>query len=351
MNIKSHHQNFMINALKEKGVTIKVVYYDKFPKSRTEIGWNELQVDGDFENHLDSINNFRGFLDSHSEFVHVVPGYGKFFLIKLALLLSLKKIPWVHWSEHSSTYKCSYTYFVAKLWAALVNKYALGAIAISNRASRQFVDWGIFRSKIRIVPYALPKSSVNREYWLTTNKIRFVFVGNLSVQKGIFYLIDAINILQKSFDNIELVLVGPDRTNGDIEKYINAHNLTDFIELMGAVPSEKVHAILMTMDILVMPSLHDGWGATISEAAACGIPIISTDAVGASEHLVIDGYNGFVVGVRDASSLASCMKFFMRNPESIYVFGQRSRDLVSLFEPGIIATRMISSIDSLIKND
>lgn len=351
MNIKSHHQNFMINAMKENGAVIRVVYYDKFPKSRIEIGWSELQVDGDFEQHLDSIDNLKDFLDSHNEFIHVVPGYGKIFLLKLALLLSFKKIQWVHWSEHSSSYKCSHTYFIAKLWAAFVNKYALGAIAISNLACRQFVDWGIFRGKIRIVPYALSQSSVNREYPLISNKVRFVFVGNLSVQKGIFYLIDAFNILQKSYDNIELVLVGPDRTDGDIVKYINSHNLTDYIQIMGAVGSGEVHSILMKMDILVMPSLHDGWGATISEAASCGIPIISTNAVGASEHLVIDGYNGFVVGVRDASSLASCMKFFMSNPESIILFGQRSRQLVSLYEPEVIAIRMLSSISSLIKND
>ena len=59
----------------------------------------------------------------------------------------------------------------------------------------------------------------------------------------------------------------------------------------------------MDSDVLVLPSLGEGFGLVVTEALACGLPVIVTPNVGASD-LVHDGQEGFVVPVRSADLIA-----------------------------------------------
>ena len=77
------------------------------------------------------------------------------------------------------------------------------------------------------------------------------------------------------------------------------------VEQLGFVQPGDLPAILGQAGCLVMPSRFEPWGVAIHEAAASGLPVVCTRVCGASTRLVLDGYNGAVVGLDDPDGLAA----------------------------------------------
>jgi glycosyltransferase involved in cell wall biosynthesis len=69
------------------------------------------------------------------------------------------------------------------------------------------------------------------------------------------------------------------------------------------LPHPRVMDVMMESDVLVLPSLGEGFGLVVTEALACGLPVIVTPNVGSSD-LVHDGQEGFVVPVGSADLIA-----------------------------------------------
>ena len=70
-----------------------------------------------------------------------------------------------------------------------------------------------------------------------------------------------------------------------------------------SLPHEQVLEIMTQSDVLVLPSLSEGFGLVVTEALACGLPVIVTPNVGASD-LIKDGREGFVVPICSAEAIA-----------------------------------------------
>ncbi|MHB1174514.1 MAG: glycosyltransferase [Sulfuriferula sp.] len=79
--------------------------------------------------------------------------------------------------------------------------------------------------------------------------------------------------------------------------------------------------------IACLPSYREGLPKSLLEAAACGLPIVTTDAPGCRE-IVRDGDNGFLVPVRDAQALAIALRSLIDNPVLRAEMGLRSREIV-----------------------
>jgi glycosyltransferase involved in cell wall biosynthesis len=81
--------------------------------------------------------------------------------------------------------------------------------------------------------------------------------------------------------------------------------------------------------VYVLPSYHEGTPRTVLEALAMGRPVITTDAPGCRET-VIDGENGFLVPVRDVSSLSKAMLRFLENPDLVHIMGMAGRKIAEM---------------------
>jgi glycosyltransferase involved in cell wall biosynthesis len=136
---------------------------------------------------------------------------------------------------------------------------------------------------------------------------RFVFVGQLSLQKGIPQLLDAWNKL--SPDNAQLVLAGtiPSNERNVIEPLIQQTRGVKWDGHQTDVPG-----LLRSCDVLVLPSAQDGFGLVVLEALSSGLPVIVSDRVGAKD-CVLEGKNGFVFAYEDQEDLEDRMKFFLND--------------------------------------
>jgi glycosyltransferase involved in cell wall biosynthesis len=106
------------------------------------------------------------------------------------------------------------------------------------------------------------------------------------------------------------------------------------VEYHGFVQPDALPALFADAGCFVLSSRFEPWGVVIHEAAASRLPIICTSACGASDHLVRNGYNGFVVKPGDAGALAAAMSKISQLPsESRAEMANASYALASQFTP------------------
>ena len=80
-------------------------------------------------------------------------------------------------------------------------------------------------------------------------------------------------------------------------------------------------------DVFMLLSDHETWAAVVNEAAACGLPLILSDRVGAAHDLLVDGENGVLVESGDVDAAAEALGRLARDPELRGAYGARSREL------------------------
>ena len=138
-------------------------------------------------------------------------------------------------------------------------------------------------------------------------EFRMVFVGQVSLQKGVPDLLRAWR--KFSHSKAELVLAGiiPRREVAVIEPLLRESRRVVWNGHCADVP-----ALLKNCDVLVLPSAQDGFGLVVLEAFAAGLPVIVSDRVGAKD-CVTEGKNGFVFRFGDVSALQERLEWFLQD--------------------------------------
>jgi len=161
---------------------------------------------------------------------------------------------------------------------------------ISSFARETFVAQGLAAGKLWLNPLGVdlaqfqPEAIARRE-----DRLEILFVGGIALRKGIFYLLDAVQRLEIPF---RLRLAGmPDVSCRD---FVAARRNPDRIEFLGHQGTAAVRRLMSESDVLVLPSVEDGFGMVLLQALACGCPIIASRHSGGPD-LVESGKNGFLV--------------------------------------------------------
>lgn len=176
---------------------------------------------------------------------------------------------------------------------------------------------------IAVVPFGSPPVAVERPPQRTGGPLRVLFVGSLGQRKGLSYLLEAIDKLGSS---VSLTLIGRPVSH-------DCQPLSAALEKHHWFPSLPHSAVLEQMrqhDVLVLPSLFEGYALVVSEALAQGLPVIATANSGAPES-VRDGVEGFIVPIRSSQGIADRLELFAAEPERLIAMGkacmQRAEEL------------------------
>jgi glycosyltransferase involved in cell wall biosynthesis len=118
-----------------------------------------------------------------------------------------------------------------------------------------------------------------------------VSVGRLAPVKRHAELVDAAAVAKQRVPGLRLVIVGDGPMEGPVRARIAAHDATDWVTLAGYLPREQLVGLYQRAWLVTSGSLAEGWGLTLTEAAACGTPAVATDVTG-HHSSVIDGVTG-----------------------------------------------------------
>jgi glycosyltransferase involved in cell wall biosynthesis len=118
-----------------------------------------------------------------------------------------------------------------------------------------------------------------------------VCVGRLAPVKRQDQLIEAAVVAKRRVPDLQLVIVGDGPLRPVLEAHIAGHHAHDWIHLAGKLSHEELIALYQRAWLVSSASLAEGWGLTLTEAAACGTPSVATDING-HRSSVVDGVTG-----------------------------------------------------------
>lgn len=153
--------------------------------------------------------------------------------------------------------------------------------------------------------------------------LTFVYLGQVSEHKGVAWLFEAFAGIEAS--RASLLCVG----DVNLPESITS-KLASNIDLRGMVQHDEVSNILLSADVMLFPSLGDGFPLSIMEGFASGLPVVCTENTGAAD-CIVDGENGFVVPVQDAGALRNRIEWFLSNRTEIPRMAKAARDSVAAY--------------------
>jgi glycosyltransferase involved in cell wall biosynthesis len=122
-----------------------------------------------------------------------------------------------------------------------------------------------------------------------------VAVGRLVPVKRFHLLIDALTAAKPQLPDLEAVIVGEGYQRETLETLLRERGAEDWISLPGRVDDDDLIDLYRRAWVVASTSAREGWGMTLTEAAACGTPAVATDIAG-HRDAVIDGESGVLVG-------------------------------------------------------
>lgn len=156
----------------------------------------------------------------------------------------------------------------------------------------------------RFIPNPARREVVRIKYGIPMDAMLALYLGRLNRDKGIPELATAFSIASARCKDLHLLVVGPDEENMKELMISGVGNAAPCLHFVGFSPEPE--ACMAASDFFVMPSHREGFGSTIIEAAACGIPSIGSRIYGLTDA-IIDGQTGLLVPVGDMDALAGAM--------------------------------------------
>jgi glycosyltransferase involved in cell wall biosynthesis len=172
-------------------------------------------------------------------------------------------------------------------------------------------------ASIEVIPYGFPPVVEERDYHISNNHpLKLLFVGGLSQRKGIADLFAAVKNIGK---HVELTIVGR-KTNADCPALDIA--LRDH-KYIPSLPHHEILQLMRLHDVLIFPSLFEGFGMVITEAMSQGTPVITTDRT-AGPDLITHGKDGWIVEAGSTLRLQEGIERLLENRSAVSQAGSEA---------------------------
>lgn len=198
-------------------------------------------------------------------------------------------------------------------------------ISIPSEYVRQtFLEHGVRAEKLFVNSYgasahfqAAPVAQEGRN-----PKFTIVYLGSLTVRKGLVYLFRALRQLPTPERHYNVWFIGQvaNEVRAEIRRY-QRPNWTFF----GHVDHYRLASYLRQASVGVQPSVDEGLSMVIPQMMACGLPVVATTNTGAAD-LIEPGRNGFIVPIRDPRAIAHYLTELYEQPDKLAGMQQRAAD-------------------------
>lgn len=263
---------------------------------------------------------------------------------------AIRRVPFVLWTGMWSHPQTSFHRATRPLIESLYRQVP-AVVVYGEHVKRALVEVpGVSADKIFVAGQAVDRQRFEAVRPATNGRPpEILFVGQFEQRKGLADLLQA--FAQLSDLPARLRLVG----NGSLEGELRARAAGDArIELVGYVPQEELPGQLARSRCLVLPSVttefgREPWGLVVNEAMHAGLPVVTTDAVGAAAGgLVQPGRNGYVVPEREPPALAEALRALVSDEAHAAELGRQAREDVRRFDHARMADAFEAAVEHAI---
>ena len=171
----------------------------------------------------------------------------------------------------------------------------------------------------------LPDESLRQSLGIKSHNPLVGAVTFLRPEKGMEVLIEAVKLLKKTIPTLECLIIGDGEEKLALLARIRRLGLEHCLHLVGF--RQDIPALLMLLDVVVIPSLEEGIPQSLTQALAMERPVVAS-AVGGIPEVVKDGLTGLLVPPRNPVVLAEKIAFILNNPSSGARMGKLGRQVI-----------------------
>jgi glycosyltransferase involved in cell wall biosynthesis len=229
------------------------------------------------------------------------------------------------------------------------------AIAVSDSTLREYGEFYGRKGSTSVIPPCPDRVFFSDEHDLKNLPLEvrgcersyILFVGSGLVRKGFGYLAQAFRLLRRELPSVRLVVAagGPEPT---LRKIIRDGSLADETTLFERpLTTHELKELMHHAGVLAVPSLYEGFGLVVVEAASQGCPAVGFEASGLRDAIK-DGHTGFHAPLGDIESLALCLQKILVDERVREAMGRQAERLANtIFAPGTIAGEYVDVFDDL----
>jgi Glycosyltransferase len=193
------------------------------------------------------------------------------------------------------------------------------------------------------------KIEVKRRLGFSENCKIVLFIGRITEQKGIKYLIEAAPLVLKNNNNVRFVIIGDGWQINEIKQRINDLNLGWAFRLTGHIDDHNLKQILKSSDVLVAPSIYEPFGIVALEGMAAGIPVIVSD-IGGFREIVENNVDGLRINPFNVHELASAILSIINNENFATYLVNNAKNKVLKFSWKEVARKTLEVYKSVLEN-
>ncbi|TWR27577.1 glycosyltransferase family 4 protein [Mucilaginibacter pallidiroseus] len=236
-------------------------------------------------------------------------------------LLAAEATRWPEWASTLTTFKDTEAKLARKDEELELADHIFVA---SSFTAKTLLDYPGKLGTVSVIPYGFPEVGDAREYASLSGgrKLKLLFVGGLSQRKGIADMFAAVNKLR---DHVELTVVGR-KTEGHcqaLDTELGRHNW------MPSMPHGDILKLMRQHDVLLFPSLFEGFGLVITEAMAQGTPVITTDRT-AGPDVIVHGHSGWIIEAGSENAIYQTIEKILSNPQLVSKVGKAAMEAARL---------------------
>lgn len=229
-------------------------------------------------------------------------------------------------------------------WYAEEIKTADYHIVASTFSKRALEFDGVPSDKIFVVPYGIDENrflNIERKY--EEGRLNLIFIGEVNQRKGLYQICEAAKKLNNP--NIEFNIIG---SGYDSQKDLFAP-YEKWVTFHGTAYFEKMRQHLEHNQVLLFPSMGDGFGFVVLEGMAAGMPVIASYN-SAGPDVLQDGINGFLIEACNTDVLIDRINWFLHNTDKIRSMGVCAQNTAKKYTWKNYNKLIVESVNRIVEN-
>ena len=158
---------------------------------------------------------------------------------------------------------------------------------------------------------------------------RALVLGRLVPHKRVEIAIDSVVELLPEVPDLTLAIVGDGWWSGELSRHVADRGAGAVVDFAGFVDDDAKQRALAAAWVMLLPSLKEGWGLVVMEAAAHGVPCVAFRDAGGVQESIVDGVTGILVDTPD--EMTSALRRLLAEPELRERLGTAARERAATF--------------------
>jgi glycogen(starch) synthase len=188
-------------------------------------------------------------------------------------------------------------------------------VALSPYMETLAIRGGAKPERVSLIPNGIEPADIGLDSGVpllprvATGRLELLYVGRLSVEKGVDVLIEAAALLRARGISFHLRIAGSGVQERGLREQVAYLQLNDIVEFVGPRPRKELGALYQSADALCVPSRSEPFGVVILEAMAAGVAVVGADT-GGIPCMIDHGLNGLLCKPEDPDGFADALERF-----------------------------------------